>query len=151
MPQPQTILLPLSQYHLDDVAKIEAASFSTPWSYQQLADELNNPLARYVVLLADGKCVGYGGGFAVADEFEITTIAVAAEHRRNGYGARLLQGLTDKAKETGAETMYLEVRVSNEAAQALYRRFGFSEIGRRANYYTQPTEDAILMARLLTD
>ena len=55
------------------------------------------------------------------------------------------------AKETGAETMYLEVRVSNEAAQALYRRFGFSEIGRRANYYTQPTEDAILMARSLTD
>ena len=145
----KTVILPLSQYHLDDVARIESESFSTPWSYQQLADELNNPLARYVVLLADGKCIGYGGGFAVAGEFEITTIAVAAQYRKQGYGAKLLTALTDAAKAAGAETMYLEVRLSNTPAQALYRRFGFDEVGRRANYYTHPTEDAILMSRSL--
>ena len=149
MDSAKLVLLPLSQYHLDDVARIEAASFSTPWSYQQLADELNNPLAHYVVLLADGKCVGYGGGFAVAGEFEITTIAVDAAQRRKGYGERILCGLTDRAKAAGAETMYLEVRVSNTPAQELYRKLGFAEIGRRADYYTKPTEDAVLMARTI--
>ena len=149
MDSAKLVLLPLSQYHLDDVARIEAESFSTPWSYQQLADELNNPLAHYVVLLADGKCVGYGGGFAVAGEFEITTIAVDAAHRRKGYGEHILCGLTDRAKAAGAETMYLEVRVSNTPAQELYRKLGFTEIGRRADYYTKPTEDAVLMTRTI--
>ena len=56
------LLLDFTRYHLDDVAAMEEACFSDPWTYDMLADELNNPLAHYFVALLGGKCIGYGGG-----------------------------------------------------------------------------------------
>ena len=145
-----TVLLPMSMYHIGDVSELENACFSDPWSYDMLACELNNPLAHYFVLLANGTCVGYGGGICVCDEFEITTIAVAASFRRRGFGAQLLSGLIECARSLGAETMHLEVRASNQAAIDLYRRFGFRQTGRRRGYYTLPKEDALLMTLALS-
>ena len=147
----EPVLLPMTMYHVGDVSTLENACFSDPWSYDMLAGELNNPLAHYFVLLADGVCAGYGGGLLVCDEFEITTIAVAERFRRRGFGARLLSQLLESARALGALTVYLEVRASNEAAQALYRRFGFRMIGRRRGYYACPPEDAVLMSLNLTE
>ena len=71
--------------------------------------------------------------------------------RRRGFGARLLSQLLESARALGALTVHLEVRASNEAAQALYRRFGFRRTGRRRGYYACPPEDAVLMSLNLTE
>jgi SSU ribosomal protein S18P alanine acetyltransferase (EC 2.3.1.-) len=90
------------------------------------------------------QVVGYGGLWVVADEAHINTLAVHPEWRRRNIGERLLQALLDKASALHASSATLEVRVSNLAAQRLYQKFGFVEVGRRKRYY-RDGEDALLM------
>ena len=89
--------------------------------------------------------VGYGGVWLTGDEGHITTIATAPEMRRRGVGELVLNGLIDAAREMGANVLTLEVRVSNSAAQALYRKYGFEARGTRRRYYTDNNEDALIM------
>jgi [ribosomal protein S18]-alanine N-acetyltransferase len=80
----------------------------------------------------------------VAAEWEIENIAVAGVARRRGLGTRLLGQFLNQARSEGATAVFLEVRESNRAARSLYEKWAFSESGRRARYYTQPQEDAIV-------
>ncbi|MFQ6059038.1 MAG: ribosomal protein S18-alanine N-acetyltransferase [Anaerolineae bacterium] len=89
--------------------------------------------------------LGYGGFWIMAGEAHISTIAVAPEHRRRGIGELLLVTMLDRATELNAEVMTLEVRVSNVAAQSLYRKYGFQPVGRRRGYYSNNREDALIM------
>jgi len=79
-------------------------------------------------------------------ECELENLVVAAVHRRRGFGSQLLQSLIATAQQRNIERILLEVRESNEAARALYGKFGFRSDGKRKAYYTRPTEDAILLA-----
>jgi ribosomal-protein-alanine N-acetyltransferase len=90
--------------------------------------------------------VAYVCAWLLFDEFRINNIAVAPEHQGRGIGRWFLRGLLDRAHAAGCTRAELEVRASNEPALALYRREGFVEIGRRANYYQQEGEDAIVMS-----
>jgi ribosomal-protein-alanine acetyltransferase len=76
----------------------------------------------------------------------INNVAVREKYRRRGIGGALLSAVLDRGKERGARKAFLEVRAGNVAAQALYRRRGFEMVGRRSNYYSQPAEDALVMA-----
>ena len=89
--------------------------------------------------------VGWGGMWCVADEAEIASVCVDPAYRRLGGGTKLLQTLLRQARLSGAQNVYLEVRISNQAAQGLYRGAGFECIGVRKRYYTNPSEDAVLM------
>lgn len=89
--------------------------------------------------------VGWGGMWCVADEAEIASVCVDPAYRRLGGGTKLLQTLLRQARLSGAQNVYLEVRISNQAAQKLYRSAGFECIGVRKRYYTNPSEDAVLM------
>src|SRR5688572_4118238 len=89
--------------------------------------------------------VGYGGVMLSVDEGHITTIAIAPEYRGRGVGELLLNHLIDQAIDLGADRLTLEVRVSNEVAQRLYLKYGFSPLGRRPRYYTDNGEDALIM------
>lgn len=135
---------------IEAVHEIERLSFSTPWPTYAFEQELRgNRLAKYVVAragTADGeRVVGFAGLWLMVDEGHITTFGVHPDWRRQGVGARLLLRLVDIALELGAARMTLEVRVSNEAAQELYRRFGFTIAGTRVRYYTDDGEDAFVM------
>jgi len=88
---------------------------------------------------------GFAGIWVLADEGHLTAIIVRKEYRRRGLGELLLTAALEKARERGARTLTLEVRVSNTAAQSLYRKYGFREVGRRPKYYTDNREDALLM------
>ena len=87
--------------------------------------------------------------YNAADEGEIANLAVTKEMRRQGIGEMLMEHATAMAKDNGVVTMYLEVRSSNIGAKSLYEKLGYSPIGIRKNYYREPREDAIVMAKVL--
>ena len=89
--------------------------------------------------------VGYAGLWLMTDEAHITTIAVDPEYQGYGIGELLLLGLMDRAKQVGARWLTLEVRVSNQIAQALYHKYTFKEMGVRRRYYSDNGEDALVM------
>lgn len=130
---------------LDEVLVIERASFSQPWTREMfLAEVSENPCARFFVAETGDELVGYIGCWVVADEMQIVNLAVRTDARRLGVASRLLRHAFACA---GAELLraYLEVRRSNQAAIAMYERFGFRRVSVRRGYYDDPKEDALLM------
>ncbi|MDQ2745293.1 MAG: ribosomal protein S18-alanine N-acetyltransferase, partial [Chloroflexota bacterium] len=93
-----------------------------------------------------GRIVGYAGMWLMVDEAHITTIAVLNDWRGQGLGELLLVSLIQQATAVYAHRMTLEVRVSNETAQKLYRKYGFAEEGVRPRYYSDNNEDAYIMS-----
>ncbi len=89
-----------------------------------------------------GSILGYGGLWKIDDEAHVSTIAIDPSLRGKGYGEILLAGMFGKALQLRARYIVLEVRVSNAVAQSLYRKYGFSRVGRRKNYYRSDNEDA---------
>ncbi len=139
-----------SREHIDDIVNVEKLSFKIPWSRQSITDEfLNNEAAIYYCVLAGGKAVGYGGMWQVLDEGHITNIAVHPEFRQSGLGSALMETLLLEAERRGLKALTLEVRKSNLSAQALYRKYGFSDGGMRKRYYADNNEDAIIMWKRL--
>ena len=92
-----------------------------------------------------GRVAGVLFGRVAADEYEILNLAVGQSFRRRGVATRLLRAAIEKAQAEGARQFYLEVRASNEGAIAFYSKLGFQICGRRANYYSDPVEDAVLL------
>lgn len=92
-----------------------------------------------------GPILGYGGFWLMYDEAHISTLAVGIEWRRKGLGEMLLITLLDEARRLGASRATLEVRVSNLAAQGLYAKYGFEQVGRRKAYYADNGEDALIL------
>lgn len=127
------------------VAALDRACFSVPWSAQSFREEMENALAVYFVAWKDGELAGYCGFWQVADEGHITNVAVLERFRRQGVGGGLIAQMEDYAGKAGLGLMTLEVRKSNQAAIGLYKKYGFSVIGERKNYYREPTENALIM------
>ena len=145
-------IVPMNGDHLDEVAELERICFSTPWSRNMLAEELENDCAAFLVALDDQeRVVGYAGLLVVLDEGYITNVAVRPECRRNGIAGKLLQVFLDFAQAHRLAFLTLEVRASNYGAIALYGSRGFRGVGRRKNYYEHPKEDAIIMTKEFTD
>ncbi|MDR4945016.1 ribosomal protein S18-alanine N-acetyltransferase [Neobacillus cucumis] len=131
---------------IDQVLEVEHASFTTPWSREAFYNEIhNNKFAVYIVLEEDNKIIGYCGTWIVIDEAHVTNIAILPEYRGKKLGDALLNKLISVAREMGARSMTLEVRVTNHVAQSLYRKFGFQNGGIRKNYYSDNQEDALIM------
>ncbi len=145
-------IVPMNADHLDQVAELERICFSTPWSRNMLAEELENALSAFLVALDDGdNVVGYAGLQVILDEGSITNVAVRPDCRRQGIAGKLLQVFLDFAQGNHLAFLTLEVRASNYDAIALYGSRGFREAGRRKNYYEHPREDAIIMTKEFTD
>ena len=141
-------IVPMTADHLDEVAELERICFTTPWSRNMLAEELDNYLSAFLVALDDNdKVAGYAGLQAVLDEGYITNVAVRPDCRRQGIAGKLLQVFLDFSKGNHLAFLSLEVRASNYDAIALYGSRGFRSVGRRKNYYEHPREDAIIMTK----
>jgi len=130
---------------VDGVLAVEQQSFATPWSREGFANEMNNDLSYYLVMVEAGQIIGYAGMWLIVDEAHVTNVAVLPTHRGRKLGEQLLATLIEHAQKRGALRMTLEVRASNEIAQNLYGKFGFAPQGRRRNYYVETKEDAIIM------
>lgn len=140
-------LEPMEERHIDDLVAIEQACFSRPWSHDGFLGELENDTAVFYAAVCGERAVGYIGFHKVLDECYVANIAVLPEFRRNGIGAVMLNKAIAYCEEASAAFLSLEVRKSNVAAIALYKKFGFEAVGERKNFYSAPIEDACIMTR----
>lgn len=132
------------------VIAAEASLHPTPWTLGNFEDSLSSGHALWVAEEAQ-NLVGYAVTMQVLDEAHLLNISVLEAWQCGGRGAKIMEHLLAQACTAGAVKMFLEVRASNQAAQRLYARHGFSVIGRRKGYYAMPKaagqrEDAITMA-----
>ena len=139
-------VVPMRRRHLRSVLHIEAQVYPRPWTLGLFLSELNLHTARsYFVARVDGRVVGYGGVMLSLEDAHVTTLAVDPLWQRHKVGQRLMVVLAREAVRRGARNLTLEVRVSNQGAQGLYRRFGLAPAGIRKGYYLESGEDAIVM------
>ena len=130
---------------IPDIAKIEIASFSTPWSENAIRESMNSGTLFYVIR-KHNDIAGYMGLSKIVGEGYVTNIAVLPQYKRQGIGKKLLEYvIKDSCDEL--EFISLEVRESNNAAISLYQNFGFEKVGLRKRFYTNPLEDAIIMTK----
>ncbi len=143
------MILPMNASHVSAVAELEKLCFSAPWSERSIASELQNEYSLWLVEEREGVAVAYVGSQSCPPEADVMNVAVAPAFRRQGIGEGLMVALMDALRDKGMECLTLEVRASNSPAIALYNRLGFTEVGRRPNYYTDPREDALIMRKEL--
>ncbi len=140
----------MTREDIPEVASLDRRIFSTPWSERGFLYALD--LEENLFLVAQnpgGRIVGYCGMYVSLDEGEITNVAVDEAKRRQGIGDALLAGILEMAARQGVRQIYLEARVSNEAAIRLYEKHGFSPCGTRRDFYRFPTEDALCLALVM--
>ena len=139
---------PMRDEDRPEVLAIERASFRSPWSEQAFRFDLHeNPSARSLVARdASGAVVGYGCSWHVYEELRINNIAVREDMRGRSIGRALLRRMIQEGRLAGCRVVLLEVRPSNLVARALYESEGFTQIGRRKDYYRVEREDALVMA-----
>jgi ribosomal-protein-alanine N-acetyltransferase len=141
----------MAEADVERVTEIEHASFSTPWKAQTFRTLLGRSGAVLRVLETPELAVaGYAVLWCILDQGELANIAIAPEMRSRGLGAFLLDRITEEARGRGVESLYLEVRVSNFRARAMYGSRGFEQIGVRRDYYEKPREDARILVKRLT-
>ena len=128
------------------IAELEKECFSSPWSENALLESYNAD-TRFFVFSENGKILGYAGLQVVPPEGYVTNIAVTKTARGRGIGKSLVEALIDFGKDRALVFISLEVRQSNLPAISLYTKCGFSEVGKRKNFYQNPTEDAIIMTK----
>ena len=133
----------------EQVAQIEAESFSMPWSLHAFQHTLEMENYRYFVAEQNGEILGYCGFIFVLEEAEIPNVCVKASARKQGIGKQMLNFLEEEAKKLGITILYLEVRQSNQMARNLYTLLGFEEDGIRRDFYELPKENAVLMHKTL--
>lgn len=142
-------LLDITPMRLQDIAevlRVESLCFPTPWPRNAFYNELTeNKLAHYFVGRFDDKVIGYGGLWVILEDAHITTVAVDPTQQRRRFGEQLLIRLIEEAIARGARWITLEVRESNEAAQNLYKKYGFTVVSTRRGYYSDNDENALVM------
>jgi len=140
------LIEPMAQSDLPAVLRIEGQSFTTSWPANAFSNEIrDNKLAHYFVGRLGGQLVAYGGIWVILEDSHITTIAVHPEFRGLKLGEEMLIKLLDEAILQGASWITLEVRESNDVAQKLYRKYGFTTVSTRRGYYSDNGENALVM------
>ena len=132
---------------VNDIYEIGVECFANIWSLESIDRDIRNvELTTYYVADMEGAIAGFGGLWSVADEGQVTNIAVRKKYRRQGCGESIVRALLESCWKKGLAKVFLEVRWSNEAARQLYEKFGFSVLGTRKAYYENPTENGYTMA-----
>ncbi len=131
---------------LDAVLVIEQSCYPHPWSFTQFFQELENPVASIDLYEIEGRIVGYICYWLVAGEMQILNLATSTEMRRKGIAGQLLDHAFESCSLSDLSSAWLEVRFGNQAAIALYHRYGFKVDGIRRAYY-RDGESAFLMVR----
>ena len=146
MAAPYTIQ-PATDAELDDIVAMEQEVFTDPWSRASFRHSLDDV---FLVAVEGRGVIGYVVARLAADVGEILNLAVRSDARRRKVAWTLVDAAIEVLAMRGIKTVFLEVRASNQGARRLYENMLFTEIGRRANYYGNPVEDALVLARPTT-
>ena len=144
-------VVPLTAAYLDQVRRIERESFANPWAEDEFRRVLADEDMLCLGLREDQELIGYAVGHADGPELHLASLAIAAPHRRRGWGGLLLRQVLAEARRRGCARCRLEVRASNRAATRLYRSAGFAQVDRWPAHYVRPREDALVMQRSLEE
>lgn len=147
----ETEILPMTEEHIKAIAGIEQECFSDPWSEDALRSELTNEGAHFFTAVKNGEVAGYMGMHMVLDECYIANVAVKPSYRRQGIAESLLYTAEKTAKDKNCSFISLEVRVSNIPAINLYKKRGYISQGERKNFYSHPTENALIMTKTFSE
>ena len=155
MSRPPLLLEAAGEEDLEALVELEQRCHSHAWRASSFREEMGDPARGAVIVLRapfepaeQGRgIVGYYAYQVVAEEMHLLNLAVAPEHRRAGLGGFLLTRAIEQGGRRGAKSVFLEVRRSNRVAQALYEHFGFLTVAVRRDYYADPREDALVLAR----
>ena len=131
---------------IPQAVEIETQCFSLPWSEKSFQDSIIREDTLFLVCEEQDIITGYIGMYISFDEGSITNVAVSQNYRKKGYGEALVSAAKEKAREKQVERIFLEVRVSNTPAIALYEKMRFENLGIRKNFYDHPREDAYIMS-----
>ncbi|MFS2033223.1 ribosomal protein S18-alanine N-acetyltransferase [Polaromonas sp. CT11-55] len=140
---------------LDAVLRVEQSAYSQPWTKGNFLDSLNAGYQAQLLTAGnapDSQLLGYFVAMKGVDEVHLLNITVAPEHQRQGWARIMLDGLAIWSRAQGAQWLWLEVRVSNARAKAVYECYGFRHVGTRRNYYpagASAREDAVVMSLAL--
>jgi ribosomal-protein-alanine N-acetyltransferase len=143
------VIRKMTEKDLKEITALEREIFPDPWSYEAFKSDINNAMAYPLAVIFGGVVAGYSCLYIVAGEMQIGNFAVSPDYRGRGIAKMLMNKLIEIARERNCDSIYLEVRESNQPARRLYDGFGFNVIGRRVGYYRNPFENAILMAKEL--
>ncbi|TLM67912.1 MAG: ribosomal-protein-alanine N-acetyltransferase [Deltaproteobacteria bacterium] len=141
------IIRPMTKGDVAAVHALECSAQPDPWSAAHFAEELDRSYSQTDLCWLHGQLAGFICSWLVAGELQIQNVATAPAFRRQGVAIRLLAHVLQRAATTGFESAWLEVRVGNAAAIALYERFGFKAVARRPNYYPDGEEALVMCYR----
>ena len=134
---------------IDKIELIENSLEKRIISYNSLLNDLKTNNTFCYIAKLDGKCIGYISFSILVDHIDILSIAVIKDYRKKGVATKLLDVIILLAKENNIKDIFLEVRVSNNAAISFYEKNGFEKISTRKNYYCTPIEDAYIFKKLV--
>ncbi len=146
MALPKIEICQFTKDFLDKASELELLVYGEKeaWPKESFAFDIERGYARYLVLLADGKLIGYAGSWNLLGELEVSTVTIDPQWQGHGLGVYLFANLIAKGLGDGVEAATLEVRFNNEPALSVYKRFGFKAVGIRKKYY-ENRYDAIIM------
>lgn len=135
---------------LPAVEELEEVTFTSKWNHEQFLYEINdNPYAVLKVLYQGDTLIGYMDYWITFECCQLNKIAIHKDYRKKGYASQLMDDLVQEAIVADCEQIMLEVRASNNAAQALYKHYNFLEVNIRKGYYQDNQEDALIMIKPL--
>lgn len=138
------IIREIKESEIPSIARVEEKCFSNPWSEDSIRSSFVNKANCFYVAEKDGEIVGYIGLSISLDEGYILNVATLPNYRRQGIAKALINNIINMYSDK-LRFITLEVRPSNTAAVKLYEGFGFEQVGERKNYYSNPTENAVLL------
>jgi ribosomal-protein-alanine N-acetyltransferase len=140
--------VPMHLAHLGAVLAIEQMVYAFPWTHGNFVDSLAAGHLAHVLRTVDGSVVAYSVAMTGVQEMHLLNLTVSPPWQRRGLAIALLDALAAQCRRQGSDALWLEVRLSNERARAVYARYGFAEVGLRRGYYPAPAgrrEDACVM------
>lgn len=140
---------PVNPDKISLLTEMEAEIFPDPWSEKALQEYLCSPYSVGRILSYGTEAAGYVIGTCLAGEGEILRIGIRSKFRNQGLASALMEAFAEHCSQERCEAVFLEVREHNLPARSLYEKHGFESIGIRKNYYTDPTENAVLYQKTL--
>ena len=145
------IIRPMTEEDVEAVFLLEQECFPDPWSRKSIKGTLREEKSYLLVAEENGKICGYLNSTYILDEMNLNRIAISKDFRRRNIGYSLLSDMINFCKNNGIKRVMLEVRVSNFPAQNLYKAFGFTVLGERKNFYSNPIEAGLIMEKVMEE